>query len=226
MKRRWPEVLWGLSGPIGVIFWWMAFFYAPREREMGDVQRIFYMHMPMAWTSLLAYGVSAILHGLYLWKRQVRWLFYGWSCVWVGVVTNALVLFTGMCWARPIWGSWWPWEPRLTTTFLMFIMYAAYLVLFAVLLPEGRTLGIVAYNLFSAVNLPIVYLAPRLWRGLHPVVIEAGQVRLEPAMVHTVLVGWLWSLLLALLLGFVADRVQWARFRLAQWLWSGGTSDA
>ncbi|MCS7311864.1 MAG: cytochrome c biogenesis protein [Acidobacteria bacterium] len=226
MKQRWPEVLWALSGPAGVIFWWMAFFYAPPEREMGDVQRVFYMHLPMAWTSMGAYGVSAVWHGLYLWKRQVRWLFHGWACVWVGVVTNVLVLATGMCWARPIWGSWWPWEPRLTTTFLMFIMYAAYLVLFAVLLPEGRTLGIVAYNLLSAVNLPVVYLAPRLWRGLHPVVIEGGQVRLDPAMWHTVLVGWLWSLSLALLFGFVADRVQWARFRWTHWLWSRGMSDA
>lgn len=219
-QSRLIAVVWTLVGVLGLVFWWMAFHYAPRELEMGDVQRIFYIHLPLAWTSMVAFIISALMHGVYLWNGKDRWLHYGWAQAWTGTVMSVLVLATGMCWAKPAWGSWWPWEPRLTSTFLMVVMYAAYLVLYDVLAQEGNFRPIAVYNLLCGLNIPIVMIAPRIWRGLHPVVIQAGKIQLEPRMWHTVLMGWVWTLGIYLIWTWSASRIALTRSFLQTQIWS------
>ena len=194
MQNRRDWTIWVLSGVVGIIFWWMVFFYAPREKQMGDVQRIFYMHLPLAWTATLAFLISAVMHAGALIRRRWTWIALGWAHAWCGFIMSLLVLGTGMCWAKPIWGSWWPWEPRLTSMFILVVMYGAYLVLYEVMTPERRFQPLAAYNLLCAINIPVVMVAPRIWRGLHPVVIQQGKIQLEPRMWYTTLVGLAWML--------------------------------
>lgn len=210
--KRWAWFLWVLLGGLGMVFWWMTFYYAPREKVMGDVQRIFYMHLPLAWTALLAFILSAVAHAGTLIHQKASWLTAGWAHSWCGFVLSLLVLGTGMSWAKPIWGSWWPWEPRLTSMFILVMMYGAYLVLYDMLLPARKFQVISAYNLLCAINIPIVMVAPRIWKGLHPVVIEQGKINLEPEMWHTILVGFAWQLLLYLFL--FSGATVYARLRL------------
>ena len=138
------------------------------------------------------------------------------------MIASALVMLTGMFWAKPAWGSWWPWEPRLTATFLMFMMYAAYLVLYHTMAQEGRFRIVAIYNLLCAINIPVVYLAPRLWRSLHPVVVQGVRVQLDPAMWHTVLVGWIWLTGVAAFWVWIAAWSEDRRLQHKMAIWSQG----
>ena len=216
---RW-KLLWAATGVLGILFWWMAFHYAPREQQMGDIQRIFYMHLPLAWTAMIALLISAGAHALYLAKGEQRFLTFGWANAWVGTVFSLLVLGTGMCWAKPVWGSWWPWEPRLTSTFLLVVMYAVYLVLYETLVQEGHFRAVAVYNLICALNIPVVMMAPRIWRGLHPVVVRSSGIQLDPRMWTTILVGWAWSLGIYMIWTAGAARIARARILIPTRLWS------
>ncbi len=100
--------------------------YVPTEAEMGVVQRIFYFHVPLAWVAFLAFFVVFIMSILYLWKRNERWDFWAYSSAEVGMVFTTMVLITGPIWAKPAWGVWWAWDMRLTTTLVLWLIYAAY----------------------------------------------------------------------------------------------------
>ena len=105
------------------------FIYVPTERTEGVIQRIMYFHVPCAWLSFFAFFVVFICSILFLWKKDREWDIYAHASAGIGVVFCSLVLITGPIWARPIWGAWWVWDARLTSTLILWLIYVAYLML-------------------------------------------------------------------------------------------------
>ena len=181
--------LTGLSLALFIGALYLVFLYVPTEATMGVVQRIFYFHVPVAWVAFLAFFIVFLCSILYLWKRQSRWDVIASSAAEVGVVFTTLVLITGAIWAKPIWGVWWVWEPRLTTALVLWFIYVAYLLVRSYAAEESRGARFAAVvGIVGFIDVPIVAMAITLWRTQHPgpVIFEGG---LAPAMLLTLLVS-------------------------------------
>jgi len=167
----------------------MVFFYAPTERTMGVVQKIFYFHLSLAAVAFLSFFVACVAGVLYLVRRERRWDAWGAAGVEVGVVFTTLVLVTGSLWGRPIWNTWWTWDPRLTTSLILWFIYTACLILRSAVENETRRATYAAVMAIAGfVDVPVVFLSARLFRSIHPTVIRSDSVGLEPAMIVTLVV--------------------------------------
>jgi len=167
----------------------LVFIYVPTEKTMGVVQRIFYFHVPVAWISLLAFFIVFVGSILYLWKREEKWDVLARSSGEVGFVFVTLVLVTGPIWAKPAWGTWWTWDARLTSALILWFIYLAYLMVRSFAVEEGRGARFAAaVGIVGFIDVPVVYLAIRLWRTQHPgyVIFEGG---LTGSMLLTLLVS-------------------------------------
>lgn len=163
--------------------------YVPTEEEMGVVQRIFYVHVPLAWVAFLAFFVVFIMSILYLWKRNERWDFWAYSSAEVGMVFTTMVLITGPIWAKPAWGVWWAWDMRLTTTLVLWLIYAAYFAVRSFAINEERGSRFAAVvGIIGFVDVPIVATAILINRTQHPryVIFEGG---LSSSMLLTLMVS-------------------------------------
>jgi len=171
----------------------MVFVYAPTDAVQGDVQRIFYFHVPCAWISFAAFVVVACSSAFYLWLGQPVWDDLAYAGAEIGMLFCTLVLITGSLWARPIWGAWWTWDSRLTTTLILWLLYAGYLMLriMAQDAPQVASLAAVV-GIVAAADIPVIIVSVRLWRTIHPAVIvtrQGGHGLEDPRMVATLLVS-------------------------------------
>ncbi len=181
--------LLGLSFVLFVAALYLVFIYVPTEKEMGIVQRIFYLMVPLGWLSLLSFFIVFIGSILYLRKRESKWDILAYSSAEVGIVFTTLALITGAIWAKPIWGIWWTWEPRLTATLVLWLIYLAYLMVRSFATDESRGARFAAVvGIIGFIDIPIIALATTLWRGMHPgpVIFQGG---LAPSMLLTLLVS-------------------------------------
>jgi heme exporter protein C len=171
----------------------MVFDYVPTEAEQGIVQRIFYFHVPCAWIAFAAFGLVAISGIFYLWLEQQVWDDLGYASAEIGMVFCTLVLITGSIWAKPIWGTWWTWDSRLTTTFILWLLYGGYLMLRGMADDTPQVARFAAViGIVAAADVPVIIVSVRLWRTIHPAVIvtRQGAHGLEdPRMVTTLLVA-------------------------------------
>jgi heme exporter protein C len=141
---------------------------SPPEIGMGNLQKIMYVHVPAAWNAMIAFALVLIWSVLYLWKREEKHDLLAASAAEVGTVLTGLALALGMIWAKPTWGVWWTWDPRLTFTATMFLIYVGYLALRAFTEDdERRRRWSAAVGILGAINVPIVYMSVRWWRTLH-----------------------------------------------------------
>jgi len=146
-----------------------AFFIAPTERTMGLIQRIFYFHVGSAWAGMDAFLVCFIANLLYVWKRAPKYDWLGVSAAEVGLVLTTVVLVTGPIWAHPVWGIWWTWDARLTSTFVLWLLYVSYLLLRTLIdEPDRRALLSALFGIFAFLDVPLVFGAIRWWRTQHP----------------------------------------------------------
>lgn len=192
--------------------WAMALEWAPSDRFQGDVQRLMYVHVPAAWTALGLFAVGFLASVRVLWKRSRAADHLAHAAIEVGVLFIALTLGLGAIWGRPVWGVWWTWDPRLTTTAILLALFAGYLALRRVLEDPDRRAALsasVAILAFGAV--PIVHWSVVWWRSLHqqPTVLRAGGPAIDDAMLATLLVN---ALAASLLAGWLLMR----RMRLAR----------
>ena len=180
---------------------YQALFVAPTEQTMGDVQRIFYYHAPTAWVAGLCFFVNFLASIVYLWKRSLDADALALASAEVGVVFCTIVLITGPIWARPVWGIWWTWEARLTSTLVLWLIYVSYLVLRRFAAGSQTPVLAAALAIFGFVDVPIVYMSIRWFRTQHPQpVIAGGQGSgLDPVMWH----AFLWNLLAFTCVGIV-----------------------
>jgi heme exporter protein C len=172
---------------------YMVFLYAPQEATMGEVQRIFYIHVSSAWTAFLAYFLVFIGSAGYLWKRSPGADHLAQAGGEVGFVFCSAVLVTGPLWARPVWGIWWTRDARLTLTFVLWLLFVSYLMLRRYVSSPGRAETLAAVvGIIGFVDVPIDYMAIRWWRTQHPQPVMAGGEGsgLDPRMWVTLLVTW------------------------------------
>ena len=270
MKKAFPILALLTAALLGYALY-QALIVAPREQTMGDVQRIFYYHVPSAWTAFLLFFINFLASLQYLVRRNantdkvanwvvltiavltcvaaavigfvpalksalpegvqlssiattgpliaglyflVRKLFsvevvdaLAVTTAEVGVVFCTVVLVTGPLWARPVWGIWWTWDVRLTSTLVLWLIYVSYLVLrrFS---SSGQTPALAAaLAVFGALDVPLVYFSIWIFRTQHPQPVIGGGGSIDPRMLHVLLINWLAFLCLAFL-------VCWVRYRL------------
>ncbi|TNF45878.1 cytochrome C assembly protein, partial [bacterium] len=165
-----------------------VFLFAPIERTMGIVQKIFYFHLGSAAASFLAFTVVVAASVVFLITRQPQWDIIAVSAAEAGVLFCTLVLITGPLWARPVWGQWWVWDPRLTTTLILWFLYVGYLVVRQAVPGSRGQLAAAVYGILAYVDVPIVYFSIRWWRGIHPQVLQRGG-GLAPGMVTPLLIS-------------------------------------
>jgi heme exporter protein C len=140
------------------------------DRDMGHLQKILYVHVPSAWISMVAFLVVFVASVLFLLKRDMRYDLLAASAAEVGVILTALTLALGSIWGRPTWGIWWTWDPRLTTTAILLLIYVGYLALRSFTEDEDRRARwAAAVGILGFLNVPIVYMSVRWWRTIHQV---------------------------------------------------------
>jgi heme exporter protein C len=192
----------------------MVFFYAPLERVMGQVQRVFYFHVATAWVGMLGFMVAFIAGIAFLATSKRQWDIVGLAAVEISLTFFFIAIVTGSIWARPIWNTWWTWDPRLTTAAIVELVYAAYLMLRQGLDdPDKRARFGAIYAIIAFISVPMTFLSIRIFRTIHPVVIgnnepgAAGKFDMTPPMLQTFLFSlFAFSLMFVVLL--------WHRVRL------------
>lgn len=182
--------LLGLAGLIGL--YWMSFFWVSTELTQGIVQRIFYVHVPAAWTTFLAFGFCALTSGVYLWLRDERLDRAALCAAEGGLVFATIMLTTGPLWARIAWGTYWTWEPRLTMTLLLWFIYLGYfMVRSSTEDPERGKRFAAVVAIIGAIQIPFIHLSVLWFRSLHPqpVVVRPDGPSLPGDMLTTLLTG-------------------------------------
>jgi len=212
-----PKLLKYLDGLTLILFLiaiWMVLFYAPTEAVMGNVQRVFYFHVAAGWVGMLGFLVAAVVGVLYLRSGKRKYDIVGVAAVEVGLVFAFINIVSGSIWARPIWNTWWTWDPRLTTATVMELIYAAYLMLRQGIDDADRRARFGAvYVLLGFASVPLTFLSARLFRTIHPIVIgtnqsgSMGQFDMAPKMLQ----AFLFSLLT---FTFIFVDILWHRVRL------------
>jgi heme exporter protein C len=168
--RDWSKIL-GIATFIAIgVGLYFAFIFAPTEVTMGSIQRIFYFHMGSNAASLLSVVIAAVAAAFYLKTGDVKYDRVSYACMELGVLFGSISLLTGMIWARPVWGTWWTWEARLTSFLILWLIYVAYIMLRMSARDDVTIARIAAvFTFLGAIDVPFIGMAPRLWKGLHPV---------------------------------------------------------
>ncbi|OQX64719.1 MAG: cytochrome C assembly protein [Anaerolinea sp. 4484_236] len=157
---------------------YLALVFAPTERVMGEVQRVFYFHVATAWVGLLGFVAAGVTGIIYLRTQNLKWDLVEQAAVEISLVFFFLAIVLGSIWARPIWNTWWTWDPRLTSASIVELIYLAYLMLRqGIDDPDRRARFGAVYTLVGAISVPITFLSIRLFRTIHPVVIGSESAK-------------------------------------------------
>jgi heme exporter protein C len=206
----------GVAALLGVAGY-CALFVAPTERTMGLIQRIFYFHVPSAWTGFVAFLISFIASIAYLRVRAPKWDWLAVSSAEIGVAFMTVMLVTGPIWAKPVWGIWWTWDARLTSTFVLWALYVCYLLLRTLIDdPERRGVVSAVFNIFAAFDIPLVYFSIWFFRTQHPQPVIGDGGSLDPRMLRVLLLCWAALLGVFVLLLRQRYRVEALRHRVAE----------
>jgi heme exporter protein C len=185
---RLSDVLTWASTIVMVVALYMVFVYAPTERTMGDMQRIFYFHVSSAWVGFFAFFVTLVASIAYLWKGTRRWDIVALSSVELGVAFITMAIISGSVWAKVAWNVWWTWDPRLTTSTILWLIYVSYLMLRNAIDEEVRRARFAAvHGIVGFVSVPITFMAIRWWRTIHPVILDSQGFSLATPMLITML---------------------------------------
>ncbi len=177
-----------LLGILMTISLYMIFNYAPKEKIMGDVQRIFYFHMGYVLVFTVAFIINLIYSVRFLLSNNNEHSRIAYGNAEIGVLFTLLTIVSGMFWAKPVWGTWWTWDPQLTTTFILFLLYSSYLIFHKLSTKVGVPKYAAVFAIISFIDLPIVYISVRVMRGVSPVVFGGEGGGISPAMMETLLV--------------------------------------
>lgn len=190
----WRAAVTWAGGAAAVVGMYLAILYAPEERTMSHAQRIFYVHVPAAWVGFLAFAVVFASSVGFLWTRRREFDLTAHASTEVGVVFTTVAIASGAVWGRAAWGTWWTWDPRLTTTFLLWFIYVVSLMVRAYGGSASQSarfaavLGIVGF-----LDIPLIHLSVLWWRSLHPLPVvvrpEGFGSGLPPAMLLALLVN-------------------------------------
>ena len=206
----------GLALIVGLFVTYMLyriFMITPFEKSMGVVQKLMYFHVPSAITGYIAFSTVCVASILYLWKKDERFDRLALSAAEIGVLFFSLVLITGSLWARPIWNTWWTWEPRLTTALILWFIFVGYLLLRNMSPNNERMRKVFAiYAIIGAIDIPIVHMSVKWWRTIHPRVIENRG--LPPEMESTLYLNLLAFLFIFILLLILRYRLELSKLKV------------
>jgi len=194
----------------------LVFFYAPLEAVMGQVQRVFYFHVANAWVGMLGFLVAAISGVAYLLKADRKWDIVGLAAIEISFVFFLTAIVSGSIWARGSWGTWWTWDPRLTSAAIAELLYAAYFMLRqGIEEPDQRARIGAIYAILSFISVPLTFISIRIFRTIHPVIIGSGAASAEGSfdMTTKMLVTFMFSLLT---FSFIFADLLWHRIRLGR----------
>ena len=195
----------GVAGLAGVYL--LALNFTPVEARQGLAQKIFYVHVPAAWSALLAFSLVGIASMLYLWLQDPRLDRFAAASAEVGVAFSGIMLTTGPIWAKPIWGTWWTWDARLTLTLFLFFLFVGYLALRAAVHdPVERARFSAVVGILGMLLVPFIHLSVYLFRTLHPqpIVLKPSAPSLPPEMLRTLLIST--AVFTLIYFGFVTAR--------------------
>jgi heme exporter protein C len=227
-RPRWLPILDIVTIILMIAATLMVFFYAPMEKTMGAVQRIFYFHTSLAWVGMLGFFFATIAGVVYLRTHDHRWDIVELAGIEIGLVFLLVTIVTGSIWAYPAWNTWWTWDPRLTTATIMELAYAAYLMLRSGIEdPERRARFGAVYSIIAFISVPLTFFSIRLWSTIHPVIVASGDPganeSLSPKMLTTFMFClFTFSIVFADLfwhrirLGRLADEVETRKMKLAE----------
>lgn len=193
MKALYAKALPILTLASMLVALWGAFLYAPTERTMGDVQRIFYFHVSSWWVAFIAFSVTFVASIGYLWKGRGGFDRVALASTEIGVVFTTIGLVTGPIWAKYAWGIYWTWDPRLTTALVLWLMYVGYLMMRRYVPEDEKRATLAAVvAIIAFVDVPVVFLAIRLWRTQHPqpVLLGGESSGLDPQMFQALLMAF------------------------------------
>lgn len=172
--RKSPLFSW-LTFLVILVANYLVFIWVPLEKVMREVQKIFYFHVAAAWIGFLAFFIVFICGIIYLVTKNEKWDYYSAASAEIGVIFITIVLLTGVIWGRAFWGYWWTWDPRLTTSLILWFIYLAYLLFrSAVDEPEKRAKLSAVLGIIGFLDVPIVWFSIRWWRTIHPNLIKSG----------------------------------------------------
>ncbi|MDP4161594.1 MAG: cytochrome c biogenesis protein [Bacillota bacterium] len=191
-----PKILLGATAVTVLASIYMIFIFSEVEKTMGVVQKIFYFHVSSAWCAFLAFFVTFVCSILYLAKRKRIFDTYAYVSAEIGVVFTSIVLTTGPIWAKSSWNTWWAWEPRLTTTLILWFIYMAYIMIRqmdGVWDKKARLAAV--FGILGFIDVPIVFFAIRWWQSkFHPIVFGNGPSQKGGGITHTMLLALLVSI--------------------------------
>jgi heme exporter protein C len=206
-----------LVAGLGIVDLYLALIWSPPEAQMGDLVRIMYFHVASAWTAMLAFSVAFVTAVLYVIFRQIKWDVISVSSVEIGLVYTSITLVTGMLWAKPIWNTWWTWDPRLTTTLILWFLFIGYTLLRGTVSGlERRALVSSIYAIVAFADVPVIHLSVRLWRSIHPDLINDTGFQMPSSMAYTLMFGFVVFLLVYALLLYMRAKTEFLRLRLFQ----------
>lgn len=174
-----------LGGILLTCAMYAIFICAPEEASLGIIQKIFYIHVPLAWWGFISFFIVFIASIAYLKTKSFQWHALALANAEIGLLFTGCVLVTGMIWGKSSWGVWWTWDPRLTTALLLFFIYMGYVIIQGMDINEEKrrtfsaVLGIIAF-----IDVPLVFFSARLWRSIHPAVFTRQGSGLTPAMLQ------------------------------------------
>jgi heme exporter protein C len=204
------KVLNVLSVVLVLVAFFMAMFYAEPEKLMGSVQRIFYFHVATAWVGMLGFIVAAVVAVIYLRTQNLKWDVVELAAVELSLVFFLIAIVLGSIWARPAWGTWWTWEPRLTTAAILEMIYLAYLLLRqGIEDPDRRARFGAVYTLLGGISVPLTFFSIRFFQSMHPVVIATTGGGMKPSMFATMM-------FCIVVFSLVFITLFWHRIRLGQ----------
>jgi heme exporter protein C len=211
---------WIIAAAVAVIAAFVRIiWFTPPEATQGLAQKIYYLHLPAALNAYLAFGVVFVTSIVYLWLHEPRADLVAESSAEVGLLFTTVVLITGPIWAKPIWGTWWTWDARLTLTLFLWFIYAGYIVLRgAIVEPALRARYSAVLGILGALLIPFIHMSVYLFRTLHPmpIVLKPDRPSLPPEMLHTLLFSFCAFVLVYLALVRARYRLALERVRLTE----------
>jgi len=177
-QRHFDTILLGILVASMILALYMAFIVVPRERTMGDLQRIFYFHASAGMVGLIAFAVNFFSSIMYLARKDRKWDSLALSAAEIGLMFFTIVLVTGPIWAKPVWFTWWTWDARLTSSLVLWLLYVAYMLLRSYVPdPERKAMMSAVFGIVAFVDAPIVWFSIRWWRSQHPeAMVEKGNL--------------------------------------------------
>lgn len=184
------RILGALTFMVMIFNLYLIFIWVPEEKVLGAVQKIFYFHVGTAWVAFFAFFIVFVFSILYLKTQDRKWDIIAAASAEIGTVFTTIVLITGPIWAKSSWNTWWTWEPRLTTSLILWFIYLAYILVRGSATEYEKKARLAAvFGIIGFIDVPIVFFSVRWWSISHPTLFAGGGMNLAPEMLYTLLVS-------------------------------------